>query len=96
MSWRKGKRPNQAVWRRARRRALERDNYQCQYPGCARRYRLEVHHRRPLDAGGDAYALDNLLTLCRHHHILVEQQLRPTKRPKGILSEWAQRCEYAR
>lgn len=95
MSWRKGKRPNRAKWNKARKVALERDNYQCQYPACGSRHRLEVHHIRPLDAGGAPYALDNLLTLCRTHHILVEQQLRPTKKPKGF-AEWAQKCAYAR
>ncbi|MGE0527944.1 MAG: HNH endonuclease, partial [Bdellovibrionales bacterium] len=33
---------------------------------------LDVHHIRPVSAGG-GHHLDNLTTLCRHHHDLVHQ-----------------------
>ena len=84
MSWRRGNIPNRALWNRARKRALERDDYQCQYPGCRVRQPLEVHHQRPLDAGGSAYDLDNLLTLCKTHHVQIERQRRSLRRPKGF------------
>ena len=54
-------------WPAARRAALDRDGWRC--TACGRAGRLEVHHRTPLDAGGDPYALDNLETLCRRCHL---------------------------
>ena len=56
-----------ARWERARRACFARDGYRCQ--DCHHAGRLECHHVKPLDAGGAAYALDNLLTYCRACHI---------------------------
>jgi len=72
-------------WPQQRRRALERDEYECQAEGCEMtdsmhidRYgqSLEVHHLNPLrmfrEDGEvnheEANRLENLITLCRHHH----------------------------
>ncbi|QIN29583.1 HNH endonuclease signature motif containing protein [Brevibacterium luteolum] len=44
----------------------------CQFPGCGRRRRLEAHHRQPWSAGGPT-DLDNLILLCRSHHIAVHE-----------------------
>ena len=57
-------------WRaraRARRRALDRDGWRCRR--CGHPGDLEVHHRTPLEAGGAALALANLITLCRACHL---------------------------
>ena len=36
-------------------------------PGCGSTRNLEIDHVEPLECGGPT-ALDNLATLCRHHH----------------------------
>ena len=76
-------------WTKQRRRALERDGYECQDKSCELtdamhldRYgrSLDVHHLRPLrsfrEAGeldhDRANRLDNLITLCRPHHVQWE------------------------
>ena len=55
----------------ARSRALNRDGYRCRH--CGRSGRLEVHHLHSLRDGGDN-SLDNLVTLCREHHIEIHRQ----------------------
>jgi len=69
-------------WERQRKRALERDNFQCTVCGisdeehCKRfGYGLDVHHIVPLRLFAqwdkpidDAHALRNLKTVCRTHH----------------------------
>ena len=59
------------AWWKARMRCLVRDNFQCQHPGCleSRLRFLHVHHIQARIDGG-THGLDNLVTLCREHHIL--------------------------
>lgn len=58
---------------RAQRRALAvRDHGTCQFPGCHQTRHLDAHHRTPWSHGG-ATDLDNLLLLCRRHHVLVHE-----------------------
>lgn len=45
---------------------LERDGWRCQH--CGRAGRLEADHIKPLDEGGDPWALDNLQALCKACH----------------------------
>ena len=54
------------AWARARRAALDRDNWRCCQ--CGRAGRLEVDHIRPLARGGDPLDLDNLQSLCKSCH----------------------------
>ena len=56
-------------WRKRKMRALVRDNFTCQHPGCVVTDldRLTIHHITPKSAGGKDN-LDNLLTLCDFHH----------------------------
>lgn len=56
-------------WEKARMRALVRDEFQCQHPGCTEGSLrlLEVHHIRQRIHGG-THDLENLITLCRLHH----------------------------
>lgn len=65
------------AWQKARMRALVRDNFTCQHPGCeeTRLGHLEVHHIRQRVHGG-THALENLQTLCRRHHADVHPHLR--------------------
>ena len=61
------------TWQRIRTLARRRDN------GCTAahlgdcRGRLEVHHLQAISKGGDPYNLDNITTLCQHHHRTLER-----------------------
>ncbi len=60
---------------RQRRLALQRAHYRCEAPRCRQTRMLEIHHRRPIAAGG-THELDNLLVLCwRCHRRLHEADL---------------------
>ena len=62
------------------RRALERRDGGCRFPGCTARHYVDAqslprfigHHIRHWADGGET-KLDNLLLLCRHHHRLVHE-----------------------
>lgn len=56
-------------WEKARMRALVRDDFRCQHPGCeeTRLRRLEVHHLVHRARGG-THDLNNVITLCKAHH----------------------------
>jgi 5-methylcytosine-specific restriction endonuclease McrA len=41
---------------------------------------MEVHHVVPVSAGGEPYDVDNLVTLCQHHHARHEARLRVATR----------------
>ena len=72
-------------WARARRAALDRDNWRC--TKCGRAGRLEVHHRTPLevDPGQDVYELRGLRSLCRSCHFQDDGEPEPktTSRPSS-------------
>lgn len=65
-------------WERARRAALERDGWRC--GTCGGAGRLEVHHVRALSAGGAAFELANLETMCRGCHIEHHRPAVPPER----------------
>jgi 5-methylcytosine-specific restriction endonuclease McrA len=52
-----------------RRAVRERDGTRCGFPGCNSR-RVDLHHIRWWSNGGET-SLDNLMNLCRHHHVLI-------------------------
>lgn len=54
------------------RRALNRRDGGCRFPGCTARHHVDAHHIRHWADGGET-RLDNLLLLCRHHHRLVHE-----------------------
>jgi hypothetical protein len=57
----------------AQRRALKHRDGGCGFPGCDRPpHWCDAHHLRPWDAGGRT-DLDNLVLLCRRHHMLVHE-----------------------
>jgi HNH endonuclease len=67
--------------RKARAQAFRRDCGECQEAGngpCAGR--MEVHHVVPVTAGGEPYDVDNLVTLCQHHHAPHEARMRVATR----------------
>jgi hypothetical protein len=54
------------------RRALDRRDGGCRFPGCTARHYVDAHHIRHWADGGET-RLDNLLLLCRYHHRLVHE-----------------------
>jgi 5-methylcytosine-specific restriction endonuclease McrA len=60
--------PFYAEWRR---KVRQRDNGQCQWPGCKERkyQKLAIHHIRPWATHVELrYNIDNGITLCNLHH----------------------------
>ncbi|MEO7125958.1 MAG: DUF222 domain-containing protein [Nakamurella sp.] len=56
----------------AQRRALRIRDGGCQFPGCHRHRYLNAHHAQPWSLFGPTN-LDNLVLLCRFHHMLVHE-----------------------
>ncbi len=65
---RRRRRPNAAV----RRAARERDHCRCRFPGCESR-RVDLHHIQHRINGGRT-SLENLISLCKYHHMLVHDR----------------------
>jgi HNH endonuclease len=65
---RRRRRPTSAL----RRAARERDHCRCRYPGCESR-RTDLHHIRYWSNGGRT-SLDNLISLCKRHHMLIHDR----------------------
>ena len=65
---RRRRRPNTAL----RRAARERDTCRCRFPGCESR-RVDLHHIQYWCNGGRT-KLDNLVSLCKYHHMLVHER----------------------
>ena len=54
------------------RRALQRRDQGCRFPGCTAHKYVDAHHIRHWADGGET-KMDNLVLLCRHHHRLVHE-----------------------
>ncbi len=65
---RRRRRPNAAL----RRAARERDTCRCRFPGCESR-RVDLHHIQYWSQGGRT-TLDNLVSLCKYHHMLIHDR----------------------
>ena len=65
---RRRRRPNAAL----RRAARERDTCRCRFPGCESR-RVDLHHIQYWSHRGRT-SLDNLISLCKYHHMLVHDR----------------------
>jgi len=65
---RRRRRPTSAL----RRAARERDKCRCRFPGCESR-RVDLHHIRYWSHGGRT-TLDNIVSLCKYHHMLVHDR----------------------
>jgi hypothetical protein len=57
---------------RAQRRALRATQQVCQFPGCHQSRHLDAHHLVPWGQGGGT-DIENLVLLCRRHHVLVHE-----------------------
>jgi len=83
----------------ALRRALRFRDGGCQFPGCSRTRHLEAHHVEHWLKGG-ATDLDNLVLLCRFHHMAIHEdgfvvrpatttdQSVPTANGRDVLGGW--------
>ncbi|MGD9021523.1 MAG: DUF222 domain-containing protein [Lysobacterales bacterium] len=56
----------------ATRRALQRRDQGCRFPGCTCTRFVDAHHIKHWADGGET-SLDNLVLLCRHHHRAVHE-----------------------
>ena len=65
---RRRRRPNAAL----RRAVRDRDKCRCRFPGCESR-RVDLHHIQYWSNGGRT-KLDNLVSLCKYHHMLVHDR----------------------
>ena len=54
------------------RRALQRRDHGCRFPGCTSHKYVDAHHIQHWADGGET-KIDNLVLLCRHHHRLVHE-----------------------
>ena len=54
------------------RRALQKRDQGCRFPGCTAHKHVDAHHIRHWADGGET-KMDNLVLLCRHHHRLVHE-----------------------
>ncbi|MEJ8569171.1 HNH endonuclease signature motif containing protein [Elongatibacter sediminis] len=54
------------------RRALQRRDGRCRFPGCTATRFVDAHHIHHWADGGSTH-IDNLVLLCRHHHRLVHE-----------------------
>ena len=71
----------------ALRRALRFRDGGCQFPGCHRVSHLDAHHVRHWVDGGPT-DLDNLVLLCRRHHVAIHDEGFTVSSTTGIDSNW--------
>jgi 5-methylcytosine-specific restriction endonuclease McrA len=54
---------------------VKRDGHKCQYPGCRRRTKLEVHHIVPWASSASLrYVVGNGICLCIPHHNSIKNK----------------------
>jgi hypothetical protein len=62
--------PKYKMWRR---HIYDRDNHECQWPGCKRKIKLNAHHiRRWADYPTLRFEYTNGITLCEKHHNMIK------------------------
>lgn len=63
---------NDPTYKRWRKSVYSRDKFQCQWPGCESRKKLNAHHiMKWADNPGLRYNVDNGITLCYLHHKMI-------------------------
>lgn len=62
--------PAYKKWRKA---VYSRDHYQCQWPGCTMKKKLNAHHIKTWsEYPGLRFEISNGITLCYYHHKLIK------------------------
>ena len=57
-------------WRKS---VYKRDNFQCRWPHCKSKQKLNAHHIKTWsDFPGLRFELNNGITLCKYHHNLIK------------------------
>jgi hypothetical protein len=60
------------IYKKWRQQIYSRDNFICQWPGCAKNKKLQAHHiYKWSDFPGLRYHINNGITLCKDHHKLI-------------------------
>jgi predicted restriction endonuclease len=63
---------NDPAYKKWRNEVYKRDNFECQWPNCNVKNRLNAHHiQRWADHPGLRYNISNGITLCRIHHKMI-------------------------
>jgi hypothetical protein len=73
------------AWHKVRAAARRRDGNCCRLEGEDCFGRLQVHHVGSVRRGGNPFELSNLLTVCRHHHEVLERETRKRHSERLIL-----------
>lgn len=61
------------LYKKWRKSVYERDKYQCQWPGCSIKKRLNAHHIKTwADFPALRFVVDNGITLCYLHHKMIK------------------------
>lgn len=69
MVWRNFRDPDYIKWRKA---VYVRDGYQCKFPGCLSKKKIEAHHIQKWSSFVELrFVVSNGIVLCKDHHILV-------------------------
>ena len=63
---------NDPAYKKWRQEVYKRDNFECQWPNCKVKNKLNAHHiQRWADHPGLRYSVSNGITLCRIHHKMI-------------------------
>ena len=66
---------NDPLYKQWRLKIYKRDKFQCQWPNCTEKKKLQAHHiNKWADFPGLRYHPDNGITLCKNHHTIVTGQ----------------------
>lgn len=91
--WRGGKEGFGDEWTKKREKAIERDNSECQI--CGESELIDVHHiipRREFQNADEADFLENLVVLCRPHHVKVERKTDKWLDEVEVRSKTSRKC----
>lgn len=61
------------LYKQWRKNVYERDHYQCQWPGCSKKTKLNAHHIKTwAEYPSLRFVVDNGITLCYLHHKMIK------------------------
>lgn len=63
---------NDPLYKKWRKEVYDRDNHQCQWPGCNKNKRLNAHHIKTwANYPALRFLIENGITLCYQHHKMI-------------------------